>query len=98
MEIVKNIENKLFGRHEVEAVMQNAGATPTRADIKKAIAKQLKVEENLVIVNNVKNHFGGGKVKIIAKVYDNEELLNKNARPHMIKRNTAVEVATEGEE
>jgi ribosomal protein S24E len=95
MEIIKNVENKLFGRQELEVVMESTKATPTRAEIKTAIAKQFKVEEDLVIINNIKNHFGGGKIKITAKIYENIELLNKNARPHMIKRNTAKAVEEE---
>lgn len=88
MEVVKNIENKLLKRREIEAVMQNSSSTPTRAEIKKAIAKQLKVDEDLVVVNHIGSYFGVPNINIKAKVYDDKKSLEMNARPHMVKRNT----------
>lgn len=89
MEITKNVENKLFGRHEVKVVIENAAATPSRESIKKDLAKQFKTEDNLVIVSEIKNNFGGGKISVTANIYESEELLNKNAKAHLIKRNAA---------
>ena len=87
MEIIENKENKLLGRKEIVAKLVNEGATPKRVEIKKALAKKLKVKEELVIVNKVSNYFGDNNVQIKAKVYDNIKSLELNARPYMIKRN-----------
>ena len=89
MEILKNIENKLLKRKEIEARLDNSSKTPSREEVKKAIAKQLKVDESLVIVNEVVHDFGDPDVYIKAKVYNSVEDLKVNARPHMIKRNTS---------
>ena len=98
MKIVKDVENKLLARREVEASVENTGATLTRDEIKKSIAKLLKVKEDLVIVNHAGNYFGNSNMNIVAKVYDNAEAVKRNARPHMVKRNTKVVEKGEGEE
>jgi len=98
MEIIENKENKLLGRKEIVAKLANTGATPKRADIKASIAKVLKVDGDLVIVNEVSNSFGDSNIKIKAKVYDSKEVLEQNARPHMVKRNTTEVVAEEASE
>ena len=45
--IVKNVENKLLSRKEIEAVIPNEGGTLSRAAIKKELAKKLKAKEEL---------------------------------------------------
>ena len=87
VEVIKNVENKLLGRKEVEALIPSNGATLSRSDIKKEIAKVLKVKEDLVIVNHAVSYYGDNQVRIKAKVYENKESLEKHARPHMVKRN-----------
>ncbi|MDA3855970.1 MAG: hypothetical protein PF569_06915 [Candidatus Woesearchaeota archaeon] len=98
VEIVKNVENKLLGRLEVEALIPNTGATISRENIKKDIAKKLKVSADLVIINHAGSYYGDTQVRVRAKVYDSKESLEKNARPHMVKRNSAAVVVAEGEE
>ncbi len=94
--ITKNVENKLLSRKEIEAVIPNENGTLSRAVIKKEIAKKLKVDENLVIVNNASNYFGNNEVRVKAKVYDTKESLKANARPHMVKRNHVEVPVAEG--
>lgn len=89
MEIIKELENKLLGRKEVTAKVNREGATISRATAKTQLAKALKVEEDLIIVKEVRSHYGDANVLVFANIYDSVESLNKNARPHLIKRNTA---------
>ncbi len=89
MQIVKQFENKLLSRNEVTAKLNEDGATISRADAKAKLAKALKVEENLIIVKEVKSHYGDASVSIIANVYESIEAMNKNAKEHLVKRNTA---------
>ncbi len=95
IQIKNNVENKLLGRKEIFAVMNNDGGTPKRAEVRKALAKQLKVDEKLVVVNKVTSYYGNTELNVKAKVYDNEKSLNTNARPHMRKRNAVVEEVVE---
>lgn len=96
MKIVKDVENKLLGRREIEATIEHSSSTLTRKEVKKTIAKKLKVDEALVNVIHIGNYFGDSQVNVQAKIYESEETYKKNARPHMIKRNTP-EVKKEAE-
>jgi ribosomal protein S24E len=98
MEILQNVENKLLGRREILAIMSNEKGTPKRVDIRKELAKALKVKEDLIMVNKVTHQYGSSNIEIKAKAYENEKSLKINARPHMIKRNSAAEHAEEGKE
>lgn len=97
VEIVKNVENKLLGRKEVELLIPNTGATLSRDEIKNIIAKELKVKGDFVIINHAGSYYGDTQIKVKAKVYDSKESLEKHARPHMVKRNTVVVAAAEEE-
>lgn len=96
IEIIKKQENKLLGRIEIKAVMDKQnGATMKREEVRKALAKQLKVDEKFVVVNKITSYFGDNQLNVLAKVYDDEKSLKTNARPHMIKRNTVVKEEVE---
>lgn len=97
MKITKKTENKLLDRIEVEAVLETDKATIKRVEAQKAIAKELKIDDSLVVVSKITNKFGNSKIEVVANVYNTEESLMKNARPHFIKRNRP-EVKAEGEE
>ncbi len=97
MEIIKNFENKLLNRKQVTAKIKVDGTTISRAEAKSKLAKALKVEEDLIIIKEIKSHFGSLDVIVEANVYDSKENLEKNARPHLIKRNNP-QKTEEGEE
>lgn len=52
-------------------------ATPKKEDVKKEIAKDLKIDEGLISVRHVYPHFGVEKAKVIANVYKNKEDFEK---------------------
>ncbi len=87
MEIVENFENKLLNRRQIVAKETVSKSTISRKDAKASLAKLLKVSEDLIIIKEIKSVFGSLDVMIEANVYDSKELLEKNARPHLIKRN-----------
>lgn len=99
MEVVKDFENKLIGRHEVVLRRDGEeGNTPSRAKIKQEVAKQFKVEENLVVVKRILTHFGAASVEIEANIYDDENVLKRVENEYMIKRNSPpVKEGEEGE-
>jgi ribosomal protein S24E len=76
---IKNTDEKpLLARKEVEAHMVFEGkATPSNADVAKAIASELKTDEKLVVVKHIYTAFGSCEADIAAYVYDNEEALKK---------------------
>lgn len=52
-------------------------STPSRTKVKSDIAKQLKTKENLIAIRHIFTKYGAGKSKVIAHVYDKEEIKNK---------------------
>jgi len=87
MKIIKENDNKLLCRKEVVAFFENEGTTRTRADIKSEIAKKFKADENLIIVREIKTHFGSQNFDVTAMIYDDEKSLKLIANEHFIKRN-----------
>lgn len=97
MEIVKNFENKLLGRNEVVAKLEVENTTLSRSAAKTQLAKILKVDEKLIIIKEILTSFGSKAVEVVANIYENEEVLNKTSRDHLIKRNAPAKAET-GEE
>lgn len=87
MEFIKDFENKLLSRREVIAKVEVKKETLSRQDAKAQIAKALKVDVNLIIVKEIKTHFGSKVVQVIANIYENEKVLKSTSRDHLIKRN-----------
>jgi ribosomal protein S24E len=62
----------LLSRTEVKASMEFDSATPSYADITKAIASGMKTDEKLVAIRTVNNHFGSKTADVLAYVYSDE--------------------------
>ena len=70
LQIVKNIDNKLVGRQELELqIIHTASATPKRMEVRKEVAKQMKAKTELVIIDHLKNRYGRQETIGYAKVY-----------------------------
>lgn len=99
MEIVKDFENKLLKRRELEVELQTDGATLSRDKVKTQLVKELKVEdENLLVVEKIKSHFGSTIVSVFVTVYEDEKAMKVLTPQHIIKRNTAPEAEEKTEE
>jgi ribosomal protein S24E len=68
-------DNKLLNRIEVEATVTFTGATPSRADMVKEIAKQAKADEKLVVIKHIYTDFGTTKATVRAFAYTDEATL-----------------------
>ena len=89
MELKKNVENKLLNRKEVTALHSNNGlATLTKKTVKSELAKKLKVDEKLIVLEKVEQHFGSDSVSIHAYVYPDETKLKKATHEYLVKRNS----------
>ena len=76
LKIIYDKENKLLLRRRVAfEVAHEKASTPKKEDLKKEIAKFLKIEENLIVMKHVYSKFGADKSKIITHVYEDEKLL-----------------------
>ena len=71
-------ENALLSRTEISLEIKHFGsANPSYGAIKKEIANQLKIKENLIVIKHVYPTFGEGKSDVTAYVYKDEASLKK---------------------
>ena len=94
-EIIKNIENKLLNRKEVEILIREKNASVNRFDIMAQITKKFKTDEKLVIIEKIKPHFGKSDVIVTFSIYDDEISLKKLVSEYIRKRNTKKVVEAE---
>ena len=61
-------------------------ATPTRADVKKALMAKLGADNEKLIIEKIAQQFGGQNYVVEAKLYDSKENLLEIEQKHKIKR------------
>lgn len=62
-------ENPLLRRTRIEALVQYEGATPSNTDMRKALAEQLKSDEQLLVVRHVYPFYGATSARVLAFAY-----------------------------
>ncbi len=78
MKIISKEKSNLIDRTELMAVFPHIGKpTPKTSEIKKAVATELKADENLVVIKEIYTQYGEGTSKIKAYAYNNLEELKK---------------------
>lgn len=87
MKIIENKENKLLSRKEIVALFSDVKSTLTKKEIKTQVAKELKIEEDLIIINKVKNHFGKREFEVLINIYKNKKEMETIISKHIAKRN-----------
>ena len=73
--ISKEIKNPLFGRTEIEMLIE-LDSTPTKKQVIDFLSKKFSSSENCIYVESIKGKFGSPQFKIIARVYSSEEEKN----------------------
>jgi len=89
MELQKS-RNELLHRTNVIAKIR-AGKTPTRDELKKKAAAMLGVDEKLVVVDKLSQHFGEKIATAYLKAYDNAKYMTDIELKYRIKRNGVLE-------
>ena len=85
VEISNKRENPLFNRLEVECVVEGDGATPSRSDLRSLLAKELGSQEDLVVIDRIRQPSGERRVYVSARVYQDAESVKVEA-PYKIER------------
>ena len=90
VEIVSTKENSLLKRKQVDFRVDHSpkGKTPARLEVKKAIAAELKINEELVFVKRMRTMTGTNTAVGIANVYETVEQANFIEPEYMRKRNS----------
>lgn len=100
IKIVSERENPLLKRREVNFQIEHSetGSTPSRFDVKKAIAAMLKKDAELVFVRKFETKTGTQIVFGTANVYDSMEHAKSTEPDHIKKRNSPPEEPKQKEE
>jgi len=88
VEITSQIENPLLKRKEVLFILRHEeeGRTPSRPDIKKAVAASLQTNPDLVFIRRVVTRTGTHEASGIANVYESLEQAKRIEPDHIVTR------------
>lgn len=78
----------LLDRIEVTAEVAFEKVTPSREELKKAVAAKTAHKEELVVVRKIETAFGRPKATVTACIYTSEEAMKKIETKTMVKRQT----------
>ena len=87
VEIISDKKNLLLQRREVEFTASGK-TTPSRKELKAELAKTLKANEKLIVIDLIDQRMGTNINTGKVKVYDNEEALKKISLSYKTKRDT----------
>ena len=81
MKKLKETRLPLLNRIEVVYEIWHSGQpTPKKEVIKKQIATELKISEDLINLSKVLTRFGASKIEVVAEVYPTKEDLQKTMK------------------
>jgi ribosomal protein S24E len=77
LEIKNESENKLLHRKELDVLLKELDATPSRKEVTSFLAANLGVPEGNIVVEEIHQEYGVKEVDCYVKVYENEALKNE---------------------
>lgn len=87
IKLIYQKENPLLNRKRVAfEVDHSKKETPSRIDLKKKIAENLKVDKSLISIRHVYTKYGKDSSKVIVHVYETEKDLNSLEEVRRTKR------------
>jgi small subunit ribosomal protein S24e len=100
VKIVSTKENPLLKRKEVDFRVEQGpkGRTPPRLEVKKAIAAELKINEELVFVKKMQTKTGTHTAVGFANAYETAEQAKLIEPEYIIKRNSPEKPKEEAKE
>ncbi len=69
IKIQKEKETPLLSRKRISVMANYSGATPSRSELRKAIASKIKAKEELLVIRHIYTRFGQQKAKVIVHLY-----------------------------
>ncbi|MBN2111371.1 MAG: 30S ribosomal protein S24e [Methanosarcinaceae archaeon] len=95
--IIKEKNNAILNRRELNLDIGFKGATPSRDQVKGKIAAMLNVPLELVIIQKMEKEFGKQAVSAYVKVYENADRMKQIEADYVLKRNVLPEPEVEEE-
>ncbi len=96
LRITHTDEKPLLARKEIKAQISFQGATPSNAELKKALASQAKADENAVVLKGIYTAFGATEAEVNAYIYNSVEDMKK-FEPKKFTAEPKKKAAAEGE-
>ncbi len=98
VKVISKKKNPLLKRKEVQFQVEHnqTGSTPTRLETRRAVAKALKTDADLVFVKKLETKTGTHTAVGLANVYDSVEQAKFVEPEYIIKRNVPPEKPEEG--
>ena len=87
LQVIREKENKVVGRIEVYCIVTHVEkGTPSRKDVRAALAKLYGKSEDLVVIKYIKSEYGIGRSKVRANIYNDLERLKAFEPDYLPKR------------
>ncbi len=87
IEIIEDKENKLLNRRGVKFRVIHDGGTPSKKKMRSELVSFLKTKSELLVIDGMRSEFGKRETIGYAKVYDNEDRVQKLEHTHILLRN-----------
>lgn len=87
IEVKKQNKLPLLNRERVTGYVHYEGVTPSRADIKKELAKKISAKEENIVVRHVYGKYGTQRSKLIAHIYTDEASMKKYESHNLLVKN-----------
>ncbi|AKB38115.1 SSU ribosomal protein S24e [Methanosarcina siciliae C2J] len=98
IKILKDKNNSLLNRRELDFIVKYEGSTPSRSDVRNKLAAMLNAPLELLVVQKIKTEYGMQESKGYAKLYAEEARMKQVEQEYVLKRNPAPGAGTEEEE
>ena len=90
--IVKEHENRVIGRLEVDGYVYHIGrGTPSRRSVKEALSKAYSKDAGLIVIRRLESEYGWGRSRLEVHMYDSRETLFKYEPRYILRRDGIVE-------
>ena len=86
LELKKERDTPLLSRKRYVFNMTFEGPTPSRKDIRAAVAKKVNADKELTIIKHVYTRYGVERAKVFAHVYGTKEDMMKIEEPGVLKK------------
>lgn len=80
LKIIEQKDEPLLSRKQVSGDLFFENSTPSRDEVKKAVSKELKISEDLIVTDKIETAFGKKEASFIVYTYLNKEDMEKIAK------------------
>jgi small subunit ribosomal protein S24e len=97
VEVISQKQNPMLKRREISFKVEHerAGSTPTRAEIRKAVATATRADESVVFIKKFETRTGTQTAQGTANIYETVEQAKLIEPEYVIKRNIPAEKTQE---